>query len=213
MKWPFWILFWFSLVSLPVMAETPWWQDEVVALNQIEPANLSDGEIAWHAWQRWDQWGLDWVQARTVPEAETFWTGVSHLGDPRVHAALSTAAFLIDSERNQGYLEAVGWTGIIVGLGKTYFGQARPYLGEGPVFRGPTLDSDYAAMPSAHTAINFAAAMYFSHRYPEYGPLFWTGAGLVSFSRLVLADHWPSNVLLGSLLGVLVGKIVVAAGS
>ena len=64
--------------------------------------------------------------------------------------------------------------------------------------------TDYS-FPSGHTAASFAAvsALYFS------GSPHWKGAAvlasLISFSRLYLYVHWPSDILGGMVLGLVAG--------
>jgi len=66
--------------------------------------------------------------------------------------------------------------------------------------------TDYS-FPSGHTAASFAAAsaLYFSKRK------FWIPAFclaiLIAFSRLYLYVHYPTDILAGTLIGIIIGYI------
>ncbi len=185
-------------------AAAPWWQGTVVS-HQVAPQQ--EPVVSCQLQQLWsaaDAQALAWVQQRRLPQADGFWSAVTFLGDPKLHLGYGLAAHWLGSQDDPNLLWSIALTGIVTGLSKTVLGQARPKLDEGPVFRGPSLDRNYAAMPSAHTAVSFAAAAYWAQRTPEAAPLFYGAAGLVGASRLILEEHWPSNVLLGAVLGMLV---------
>jgi len=86
---------------------------------------------------------------------------------------------------------------------KYALGRARPYQGAGGggFFQGGT------SFPSEHSAAAWSIASVIAHEYP--GPLtkvlVYGAATLVSFSRVRGKDHFPSDVLLGALIGQLSG--------
>ncbi len=190
--------------------DSPWWMDTVLSHSQTVPNDIDrlSAEPAFSlTWLgRWDEQVLAGIQQRRRTDAHGFWSAITLLGDPRLHVGYALAAALRDSQDSPELLWSIGLTGMVTGVGKIAFGQARPHLNQGPVFRGPTWNTDYAAMPSAHTAVSFAAAAYWTQRHPDLAPLFYGTAGLIGFSRLVLEEHWPSNVLVGAVLGLLVSR-------
>lgn len=77
----------------------------------------------------------------------------------------------------------------------------RPFVSH-PEFQKLTSAGGYA-MPSGHSSITFATATSLSIAYPKWyviAPSFLWATG-VSYSRMHLGVHYPSDVLVGALLG------------
>lgn len=64
------------------------------------------------------------------------------------------------------------------------------------------------SFPSGHTASSFAAAYILSRYLKRFSLVFWSMAVMISFSRLYLFMHYPSDVLGGVVLGLFCGVLV-----
>jgi len=62
------------------------------------------------------------------------------------------------------------------------------------------------SFPSGHSAAAFSGAMLFSRQFPRLRWPLYLIAGLVAFSRIYLGDHYPGDVLTGSLSGLTLSK-------
>jgi membrane-associated phospholipid phosphatase len=85
---------------------------------------------------------------------------------------------------------------------KYSFRRERPYQGDGT---GPFFQSGGTSFPSEHAAAAWSVASVVAHEYP--GPLTkllaYGAASLVSYSRVRGEKHFPSDVVVGALLGEL----------
>jgi YegS/Rv2252/BmrU family lipid kinase len=85
---------------------------------------------------------------------------------------------------------------------KHYFRRRRPFIAfvKARVI-GPR-PKDYS-FPSGHAAAGLAGAVLLSLHLPEWAPLFYLFAVIVSFSRIYLGVHYPSDVVFGGAAGAL----------
>ncbi|MBY0311282.1 MAG: phosphatase PAP2 family protein [Phycisphaerales bacterium] len=65
-------------------------------------------------------------------------------------------------------------------------------------------NSDLWSMPSSHTLFAFAAAAFLGVLYPPLRWLTLALAALVGFGRVLFDAHWPTDVVVGAVLGWLI---------
>ena len=70
---------------------------------------------------------------------------------------------------------------------------------------------EWHSMPSGHTTVTFAGLVMIGMLAPRFKPLTWTLACLVGFSRVCIGAHWPSDVILGAFVGMVIADFVKAA--
>jgi membrane-associated phospholipid phosphatase len=170
-------------------------------------------------------WGLpDFGGAYVLPVLPVFAYGAVWLtGNPGEGALAARHLF--------GYVEVMGWTYLATGIVKYMVGRARPYTEEAnnhPELRKHESE-DTLSFFSGHASSTFALASFTTRdlalalrrtRLARSGPvagLLWgtvfpytLGYGvatLVSMSRLIDQQHWPSDVLMGALMGGLIGQL------
>ena len=68
-------------------------------------------------------------------------------------------------------------------------------LSEGP---GEILDPSF---PSAHAAFSFMMATLLARWFPRYRIIFFLLAGFIGWTRIYLGVHYPTDVIVGGLLG------------
>ena len=113
-----------------------------------------------------------------------------------------------DHKRETGVLaaEAMGNAFVVDEALKYSFGRARPLddNGRGQFFQGGT------SFPSEHATVAWAAASVYAHEYPGALTQFlaYGLASVVSFSRVDAKQHFPTDVIVGSAMGWLIGREV-----
>jgi hypothetical protein len=149
-------------------------------------------------------------------------------------AIVAAAIWLLDPPRRRELLRggaAVLATSAASFLVKTLIGRPRPRLSDPWGFcmpwqtytwnKGDTQvtrhawefwqsSSDLWSMPSSHTSAAFVLACVLSRMYPALRPLVMTIAAIVGVCRVVLGAHYPSDVVIGATLALIVAEVVFA---
>ena len=95
------------------------------------------------------------------------------------------------------------WSADLIALGlKEAVGRPRPYVAHPDP--PPLLHAGDGSFPSGHAATSFAGAALVSRYLPGGRPVLFGVAVAVAFSRLYVGVHYPSDVVAGAALGLLV---------
>lgn len=90
------------------------------------------------------------------------------------------------------------------GILKPYVARLRPYdVLDFPIAVPPLADYSF---PSGHTSAAFATATAIYAYYKKWGIVAYVFAFCMGISRLYLGVHFPSDVLMGGILGVVMAK-------
>lgn len=141
-------------------------------------------------------------------------------GNPYYMGALALGSYVYGSIANNVELQNLSSLALqsmfTAGLGvtvlKVAFHRERPeeQLVLDPYqFNGPSLSRDNLSFPSGHTAIAFSLASSISAYYDD--PLYlaiplYSLATLTTWQRIYDQKHWPSDVAMGAIIGVFVGR-------
>jgi len=73
--------------------------------------------------------------------------------------------------------------------------------------KGPGEILDPPSFPSAHTAFSLMMATLLAAWFPRYRFIFFIIAGFVGWTRIYLGLHYPTDIIVGALLGYGITKI------
>jgi len=103
-------------------------------------------------------------------------------------------------------IAALGTTYLVQRMIKPVFRRQRPHIGREVLVVG--IRTTDASFPSGHAASSFAAATALATFYPKASPLVFGLATGVGLSRVHLGHHFPSDVAVGSLIGIATGTLM-----
>jgi undecaprenyl-diphosphatase len=96
---------------------------------------------------------------------------------------------------------AIALPGLVVTVVKRLIGRVRPSV-VGPFAYVPfSWRPDYASMPSGHATTAFAVAVALGTLWPRARPVLWLYALVIAASRVIIAAHYPSDVIAGACVG------------
>jgi len=149
-----------------------------------------------------------------------FWDGPYYYGHGLVAGLFSGGVYLTglftrsDDLRVTGrmLMESIAFSGSFVLILKVVTGRGRPYISEGQWnFKGFKVKDDYMSFSSNHSAVAFAMSTVLSQRiHNVWASIGLYGiAGLTALSRVVNNQHWLSDIVLGSVMGMGAGYFVI----
>ena len=151
-------------------------------------------------------------QMTGLPPLDHFMTALSLIGDDGIIWCLITVALLINPKtRKCGVVCALS---LILSLLfcnvllKNLIARPRPYLVIDGLHPIVPLLSDFS-FPSGHASSSFAfvTAVYLSELNKKWAAIVFVIALMISFSRLYVGVHYPTDVLGGVILGILCGHL------
>jgi hypothetical protein len=196
-------------------AATLWHGIKNIPRNAIRPANLAwelpVGAATGILIAEVDRPAVNRIQSKTLQASASRWTNIG-LGIEIGGGALGWTAGCIGhrsalSEASLTALTALGAAGIAdLGL-KVAFDRQYPYSqnSTGSFWGGGR------SFPSGHSAMSFAFASTFAHRYPHNPWIKWGAYALaasISLSRYPAKKHYPSDILVGATLGYMTGSYI-----
>ncbi len=158
------------------------------------------------------QWEISLLHriAEGATEAgSVIWSAITYFGESGIFwIVLSLVLMLFKKTRKAGFSMGLALLfGVILGNGilKNVIGRPRPYtldptLSHRLVFGEMTKDFSF---PSGHTLASFEAATALFLRHKKWGIAALVLAFFVSISRLFLLVHFPTDLVAGAVLGVL----------
>jgi undecaprenyl-diphosphatase len=139
-----------------------------------------------------------------------FFSCITYLGNGLAAALLILPAmYILDRDRFSKHAAAlvisIALSGLVVNVIKPIVDRPRPYehfAQLGIEVHAPLDPPPDKSFPSGHTQTAFGAATYLSCMYPALSPLFLALAVLTGLSRIAVGVHYPSDVLVGALFGI-----------
>lgn len=154
---------------------------------------------------------LYWIQGLHRPLLDSFMAAVTFLGEVGWFWILTgTLLFCVKRTRRCGAAVLLSLAvGFLVGncLLKNVIGRSRPCWIDPSVVLLIASPDDYS-FPSGHTLASFESAVSILLCYRRWGIAALVLACLISFSRLYLFVHFPTDVLAGAVLGTGIAVLV-----
>jgi undecaprenyl-diphosphatase len=130
----------------------------------------------------------------------------------RCHASFrNSAAYGLIASTIGFVFVSVGGAGLIANIAKNIIGRARPKLFEtmGPLeFKLFAFSPDYASFPSGHATNIFAFATVIAMLWPRGRVLLYAVAVWIAASRVLIGQHYFTDVVAGAILGTVFPYIV-----
>ena len=162
--------------------------------------------LMWDSAYRVDRMTYIWVsRLRDQPFVLPLFRTISHSGDGYLYGLTAFTAWYANTVHALFFLKAALLSFLIeipifVCL-KRMIQRERPFVSVANCESAIT-PSDKFSMPSGHSAAAFLFAFLIAESFPELSAFGYLWAAAVGTSRLVLGVHYPSDVIVGAILGI-----------
>ena len=171
---------------------------------------------------------IAYLKQNLTSQSYDFWRVVSDYGDGSIYFIIAFIGLMIGYwgqffssykarkifEFSFTSLAALISAGVVVRLIKWGMGRPRPkvWIEENMIDLSPfSMMSEFNAFPSGHTQTAFTVAFLLTLLMPRYRMVFFLLASFVGASRIALLNHWPSDVIVGAFIGVLIPCLTTLA--
>lgn len=160
--------------------------------------------------KKWDKGVISWISKFNNPFINKFMVLLTRLGDGGLVWVIIAISFLITKSHKSVSLKMLLSLCLTTIVGevviKRLVGRLRPsqiISKEDLLIKKPTSYS----FPSGHTASSFGVAVILSEAFPWINILFFCLASLIGISRVYLKVHYPTDVIVGAIIGTLCGLV------
>lgn len=137
-----------------------------------------------------------------------FFPFYTHIVGPFGTVFFILAAFLYDLSFGLQLLFSILLCQLVVQIGKRVFHRVRPFNAKDMARIWAQFLPKDPSFPSGHSATAFTFATVAAHIW-GFSFLFYPAALLVGISRIYLGVHYPSDVFIGALVGILAAVLIV----
>lgn len=165
---------------------------------------------------RFDNWVFRGINSRLRCQLlDKVMPGLTFLGGATISVLTCILLIIISYRVNdlgKASFYALAGSHLVVQIVKRFVTRPRPYLALDGVnlWEGHIL-KDYS-FPSGHTTASFSLATVIGMYYPVAAPFVLLLAWLIGVSRIYLGQHYPTDVFIGSVTGIVSGVIAVVTG-
>jgi len=158
---------------------------------------------------------VEWVAAHRFAPFNGFFTALGTV--EKLGAIWVLLSFVVGLLMRRGVWAAVGLAALTAAttlaadgasfVVKDLVHRARPFEAHPQIH--PLYVVHSSSFPAGHAATAFAGATLLSYLAPRLAPLFVGLAAAIGFSRIYVGVHYPTDVLAGALIGIVVGAAAI----